>query len=126
MTEKNFGMRLFTIKNKRVVKSQHLQLKNEEDSRRRGEIERKNKQQQQYQHEQKELEEKLHKKLVESLAPKSTTKIASAKKGNLIAGRTMLFEQKAAELARSAPKPSTKPKSFKYQVSSAKDIKVLV
>ena len=98
-----------------------MQLKNEEDSRRRGEIERTNKQQQQYQQEQKELEEKLHKKLVESLAPKSTTKIASAKKGNLIAGRTMLFEQKAAELARSAPKPSMKPKNFKYQVSSAKD-----
>ena len=99
-------------------------MRNEDELMRREEIERKLKQQQQYQQDQKSLEERLHKTLLDSVTksvkqPGSNEHLTGCKKGGaFIAGRTQLFEEKAAELVNFAQKPSTGPKNFKYQVCS--------
>lgn len=97
-------------------------MRTEEEERRREEARRKEEQQSIFATERRQLENKLHEQLTAVQAAKQPqlTKTQSvdsaAKKGKLIAGRTQLFEQKAAELVKSMPKPLVKPKTFKFQV----------
>lgn len=98
------------------------EMRAEEEVRRREEALRKEEQQKIFAAERRQLENKLHEQLNVTQNTKQpqlnkTQSVDSAsKKGKLITGRTQLFEQKAAELAKSMPKPLTKPKTFKFQV----------
>uniref|UniRef100_A0A915DII8 Drebrin-like protein n=1 Tax=Ditylenchus dipsaci TaxID=166011 RepID=A0A915DII8_9BILA len=104
------------------------EMRAEEESRRREEVQRKEEQQKTFAIERRQLESQLHQTHLNAAAsntnPKNLVKAqsvdSSSKKGKLIAGRTQLFEQKVAEIAKSMPKPLTKPKNFKFQVGVAK------
>lgn len=77
----------------------------------------------------------LDKQIHEMHLSAATTKTASAapninykayaqqqKKGNLVTGRTHMFEQKVADLVSSTPKPLTKPKTFKHEIKVSKPV----
>lgn len=105
------------------------EMRAEEETRRREEVQRKEEQQKTFAEERRQLESQLHQSHLSAATAKSPScngHLAKAqsvdsctKKGQLIAGRTQLFEQKVAEIAESMPRPVTKPKNFKFQVGVA-------
>lgn len=106
-------------------------MQEEEDSRRREEAQKNEERNKQMAEERKTLEKQIHEMHLNA----ATTKTAPAapninykayaqqqKKGNLVTGRTSLFEQKVAELVATAPKPIAKPKTFKHEVKTVKPV----
>lgn len=108
------------------------EMRAEEESRRREEALKKEEQQKQFAEERKRLDKQLHETHIKAgaaQAPKSAPPLLppqSPKKGNLISGRTQMFEQKVAEIVNSMPKPLKKPKNFKYQVGLAPNPAALI
>uniref|UniRef100_A0A914D894 Drebrin-like protein n=1 Tax=Acrobeloides nanus TaxID=290746 RepID=A0A914D894_9BILA len=106
------------------------EMQAEEDARRREEVKKNEDRNRQLAEERKQVEKELHETYISSATAKSPTAPANQldyksyaqqpKKGNLITGRTQMFEQKVAELVATAPKPLAKPKNFKYEIKTTK------